>query len=151
MARVPRPIDKRLVSLNQQVGSTQVNLTLFTATFPGTLTGLRWSMSHHVDQAVAASDTCLYWCIYVLREGFNTQTISIGNNSPTMTPEENVMAFGVYAGSILTAVGWVGSESDRGSTKSMRKLQGGDRLMFAAVTVGEAIDECGIIQFFLRT
>ena len=66
-------------------------------------------------------------------------------------PEQNVIAWGV--GNIQDADAGTGPAQQmwEGSTKSMRKLQGGDQLVFAYLSVDQAAIFTGAIQFFCKT
>ena len=44
-AQVRRPIDKELINIGANQGTTQINIILITATFPATITGIRWSLT----------------------------------------------------------------------------------------------------------
>ncbi len=65
-------------------------------------------------------------------------------------PEQNVMVWGFRVIAPFDKVG--SAESWTGSTKIMRKLLGGDQLIFIAVAEGtNTVEVRGGIQFFCRT
>jgi len=143
-----RPIDKSLKVTSLTVAGTQVSTELQPAmTFPGTLTGLRWSLSLYNN--AGTGDTQIVWAIVVVPQGTTASTLSIANSATLYSPEQNVLTFG-YAGS-LTSVG-AQNNMFEGSTKTMRKLKVGDTMVIIAIA--EATNTWnmnGCVQFFLKT
>ncbi len=142
-----RPIDKRLVALNNDgVAATQVNVSMYSATFPGTITGLRWDLEMHQDAGTAGA--ICHWAIVVVRDGITAPSnVAISSAAAFYEPEQDCLAFGV--GSIDNNVQ---SIHFSGSTKTMRKMQGGDQLFF--VILGTATNTMllrGIVQFFIKS
>ncbi len=143
---VARPIDKELKVVNQPTISSQVATTLKTATFPGTIVGLRWSLGAVQD---AGTDiTQLTWAIVVVQDGQTASAISLTDAGDMYTPEQDVLAFGsvVSTGTDLSA------ERIEGTTKTMRKLKQGDVLQLIAIA--EATNTWllfGAVQFFYKT
>ena len=85
-----RPIDKELFSLVQGVPNTnQVDTDLLTASFPGTITGLRWDVSMVNG---AASHDAITWVIIHVPQGDSANAIGTGNGTNIYTPEKNVLA-----------------------------------------------------------
>lgn len=143
-----RPIDKNLFSIHaNNVGPTQIDTVLYTATFPGTLTGLRWNVGFANGAAVTDK---LGWVIVVVPEGDSINAIGVTNGTNIYTPEKQVLAFGsMQAGS----VGTDHVVNIEGSTKTMRKLMAGDKLYFSnKSTTGHADSVCSAsVQFFYKT
>ncbi len=141
-----RPIDKNLKSVAfTTINASQQNVTLFTATFPCTLTGIRWSFDAKADAGTA---TGLHsWVLQVVRDGLAPQTMAISSGADFITPEGNIVAFG----SGLSVGDQGPSKSYDGNTKTMRKMMGGDLLVFSAL--GQATNTTrifGVVQFFCK-
>ncbi len=145
--RSKRPIAKNIISILLATVSTQVNTVLVTNTFPCTITGLRWDIGA-VSDAGTVNGTCS-WAIVKVNDGQAVQNIQGGNGTEFYSPEPDVMAFGrtvMTPANQATTVQWTGS------TKSMRKMQGGDTLQF--ICAGEStntVEVHGAIQFFCMT
>ncbi len=143
-----RPIDKLLVNVvKSNVDATQEITVLTTATFPCTIVGLRWDLTF---ASSAGSALATYaWVIIILRDGSTVSTIAISDAGSLYQPEQDVLAFGRgFNGASALGI----PSKYMGSTKTMRKLMGGDRLQF--VMVGEATNTtacAGCIQFFCKT
>ncbi len=122
----------------------QKNALLMTATFPGTITGLRWDIS-----AVEVTDIIdvVAWTIVVVRDGNSGSAMSVGNATNLYAPEQDVLAFGFSRLQGNDEVErWVGS------TKTMRKLMGGDKLEFLCKNIqGATAHVSGCIQLFYKT
>ncbi len=141
-----RPTDKNLVSiLLSGVDGTQQNTTMTTVTFPCTIVGIRWMLA--VGQFGGSGLSENYWCINVLRDGGTQKAISTSNGSTFFAPESDCL---VYGTSLID--NHADTKIFEGSTKTMRKMMGGDKLIFS--TVGEATNTTvvrGVIQFFCKT
>lgn len=145
-SRTKRPIDKSLISIaKNSVDASQVQTILITATFPCTIVGLRWSLSFTQDGGTG--DAGLQWAVVVVRDGNTADTMSGADAASFYNPEQDVLAFGVGAidnhGNVVTF---------DGNTKTMRKLKGGDQLIF--IQLGNATDTTrsrGVVQFFCKT
>ncbi len=141
-----RSIDKKLIVIGHTTSTTQQVTTLFTATFPCTLTGLRWTISH-VNTAGAVVTTS--WALIIVRDGNVVDTIALSNAASFYNPEQDVLAFGTHTD--LTTATSIGYDV-QGSTKTMRKLMGGDTLQFislaSVVTSGNLV---GVVQLFCKT
>lgn len=145
--RTPRPVDKQLVVVQNLILATQVSQVLHTSTFPCTITGLRWDLEVASDHA--AKDR-LGWAIVIVKDGLSASALSFTGGSDFYTPEQNVLAFGTCALNANTTGD--GSEHYSGSTKTMRKLMGGDQLVFIANGAVAANKELfGVVQFFCKT
>ncbi len=142
-----RPIDKQLIVVNKDgVDATQVTTTLITATFPCTITGLRWQIS--TDRAAGTGTGQFYWAIVLVKDGNSANNLAVSDQATFYKPEQNVLAFGVGA---LEDEG-PDSRLAEGSTKTMRKLMGGDALIF--ITKGVATNTTNfdaIVQFFCKS
>ena len=121
-----RPIDKSLVIVNKTaVDGTQVATTLLTATFPCTVTGIRWSMGAIADAGTAISQ--VRWAIVLVKDGLSASTMASSDGASLYDPEQNVLAFGYAA---LNDAAQGSAMPFQGETKTMRKLMGGDKLQF---------------------
>ncbi len=143
-----RPVDKALINvLKNGVTATQVSTQLVSATFPCTIVGLRWDLSFATDAGTSQGD--YQWAIIILRDGVTVSTMNSSDAGTLYAPEQDVMAFGRG----LTLGSGIGSVAHyMGDTKTMRKLMGGDKLLF--IMLGEATNTqaCrGCIQFFCKT
>lgn len=143
-----RPIDKELKAIQKTVGSSNTSTTLKTTTFPCTLLGIRWVLNG-INTDTAANQH-LYWAIVVVRDGNSVATIGTGDGSDFYTPEQNVLSFGVLAMNDADATGPVVAE-DKGSTKTMRKLMGGDTVELVLRGTSASTTVRGVIQFFCKT
>lgn len=163
---VKRPIDKRIVVCNSGliIGTAQTNSNLYPsgligagATFPGTITGLRWKFE------IASNNTSpqtIFWAIVKLREGVAApSTIGTSDNNSLYNPEQDVMTCGTInigsgggsATSFLSSI-----NVSEGFTKTMRKLMAGDRLVvcYASDTAGAAgvgYFFSGFVEFFFKS
>ena len=141
-----RPVDKQLVVVNKSnVDATQVNTTLVTVTFPCTIVGIRWDLS--VFQQAGTGNTLCAWCINVLRDGGTQKVMSLTDGATFFAPESDCLAYGT--GGIdnnITGLHY------NGSTKTMRKMMGGDKLIFSALGIATNTSTfIGTIQFFCKT
>jgi len=145
-----RPKDKQILGIQyagaNQITTAQRSTSLYTWTFPGTITGLRWSINLY-DSIGTGS---IIWAIMVVRDGVAPDLLAIGVGVASLaTPEQNVLAWG--SGAIIARGD--GSNSvyhAEGTSKGMRKLMGGDQLYFL---VSPTADMTGsklevIVQFF---
>jgi len=143
-----RPIDKSLVYVAKtNLGGSQVTTDLLTATFPCTVTGLRWSLGAIAD--AGSAETSANWAIVVVRDGLSADTLSLTDGASFYNPEQNVLAFGTGA---LGPHDSGYSYQFVGETKTMRKLMGGDKLVFVAL--GQATNTVtikGCVQFFCKS
>lgn len=140
-----RPIDKNIVVINTQADTTQVAVTLITATFPCTATGIRWEIGALNTNALANT---LWWAIVLIKDGSSVPVLSTGNASQFFQPEQNCLSFGH---SSMDLVALSNTTNSSGSTKTMRKLMGGDKLVFLAKAGRSDIEVTGQIQIFCKT
>lgn len=145
-----RPIDKNIISIGHAMGSAQIETVMKTTTFPCTIVGIRWALS--AQATITTGATNVHWAIVVVRDGNSTSIMSAADGTDFYTPEQDVLAFGVSRfpdadlGTGPTVVAW------EGSTKTMRKLMGGDVLNF--ITLGSIAgigSFSGIVQFFCKS
>lgn len=144
-----RPIDKEIIVVNDSsAAGIQENTLLTTATFPCTITGIRWDFG---VLAASAAANCLFWAIVVVKDGDGVNTFATSDASSLYQPEQNVIAFGSGIINSSSAPGGPLVKAWEGSTKSMRKLMAGDQLFFTYIGTGATASWCGAIQFFCKT
>lgn len=143
-----RPIDKALVVVNQSTTGTQQKTDLLTTTFPCTVTGLRWSLTAFGS---ATGEQLLYWAVVIIRDGLSASTIATSDGASLYDPEQNVLAFGVVRLADRDAGAGPICANFEGSTKSMRKMMGGDKLSFISITDGNTINVDGCVQYFCKS
>ncbi len=151
-AFIPRPsrnVEKIITSINQpDVDITQQATTLYTTTFPATVTGLRWSFCLSAGPSATATG-CLYWMIIILRDEDLVNIIGGGDGNPTYQPEQNVLAFGmatVHSTPAATAQFIID-----GKSKTSRKMKSGDKVIFIMRTgsTNSHADLSGMVQMFM--
>lgn len=164
--RAKRPIDKSIVqfAFNHATPNTvQQQFKIYPlgaggATFPGTITGLRWSIQAQPGVLNALNSNSTYYVIVRVRENTAVQPINIAGPTPdTATggslynPEQDVMAAGCLQwGQGTTSVNV--TEGDIGTTKTMRKLMTGDSIHLAVRSVFNV--PCvviGFVEYFYKT
>ncbi len=141
-----RPINKSLVAiLKDTVTATDQTTVIFTATFPCTMVGLRWNLAMY--QNTGTGTAVVNWAIVIVREGFTIPTLTVSDAGTFYSPESDCLVFGV-----ATIYNNTQTKDFNGDTKTMRKMQGGDRLVFIARGIAsETHSVRGIIQFFCKT
>lgn len=148
-----RPIDKSLINVNQAVNNTQSNTSLVTATYPSTITGIRWSITFRAPIGGIANEGG--WALIRVKDGVPPNTMSFTNAATFLEPEQEVIAFGRWAVQDADIATSNGPSIDKieGTTKSMRKLMGGDQIYFSVNgTNAAASTVCNAtIQFFAKT
>ncbi len=145
--RIPkRPVDKQLVFvLHTGLNATQQNTTLITVTFPCTIVGIRWNLSAIQDAGTA--NASIHWCLNILRDGGTQKVMATTDGATFYQPETDCLAFGVASIDNNTV-----TNNWSGSTKTMRKMMGGDKFIFSSVgTTTNTSALRGIIQFFCKT
>jgi len=146
--RKVRPKDKQIV-INSTVtafpSAAQQDFPLYTTTFPATVTGLRWQINFGDTTGM----TIFYWCIYLLRDGVPPGIVT--GTGTLFTPEQNVLAWGTGMTENKNNGESPSIYKDRGQSKGMRKMMGGDRLMFSytASSFVTAAKMSSCFQFFL--
>lgn len=150
-ARAKRPIDKNLVNVNVTVtDSTQTSVDLYSADFPGTMTGLRWTVS--AINLLNTNAYRIYWAIVVSGDGVGATTMTTSSAGKFYVPERNCLAFGCSYIEPRDASRGPAIVNFEGSTKTMRKFSNGDKLHFIALSDGtNAVGVTGIVQFFMKT
>jgi len=147
--RTRRPVDKQIITISKEgVTGTGFTTTLFTATFPCTIQGLRIDLN--VVQDAGTSPGGYTWVIIILRDGMTQGTVATGDASVLYAPEQDVLMFGKGKGR-SNAVG-MNNQYRQLSTKTMRKFMGGDKLVF--IGFGETTNTSafgGAVQFFCKT
>lgn len=115
------------------------------ATQPGTITGLRWDLSFN---ATTAGAQCEYvWAIVKLKAGVATPQLALTDGANIASDLQSVIAFGSGI-----ARGQLEIPEEHGSTKSMRKMYNGDKLLFIIKGFGvSSLSPRGTVQFFYRT
>jgi len=149
--KAKRPIDKKLTNIiaNAVVAAQQETILYPAATFPGTITGMRWSLTISAG-AGSTGQATVKWAIVIVPAGTTQITINMGTTNSLYDPEQFVMAFGSYTTPDGTAGGT--PQQFEGQTKAMRKLKAGDRLSFLTLGVAsEPVNIGGTVQFFYKT
>jgi len=147
-SRAKRAIDKVQIAIDHAaISGTQVQTLLINATFPCTITGLRWDLSF---RQTAGTDLCeISWAIVLVKEGQSADTMIRTNGVAFYNPEQNCLVFGtqyIFNGNTLGM-----TKHADGATKTMRKLMVGDQLVF--IFRGTTTDHAGVmgvIQFFCK-
>lgn len=134
-----------------------MNEDLYTATYPVTISGLRWQLNFSPYITNMVNINCVYgWILYVLEEGEQYKEIALSNGNDGVVNytagEQNVICWGkgFCMGNDIAR--------DADATKSMRKLQSGDRLVLSIKWGTGNIDQSpdpppgitfsGVVQFF---
>jgi hypothetical protein len=148
--RAKRPIDKSLtnVIINNLINAKQDVDLKDAATFPGTITGLRWSLTVVRSGGTATTFGHFKWAIVIVPAGTTISTINMSSAGSMYDPEQNVLAFG--CGCTWSSAG-ENPLMFEGTTKAMRKLKAGDKLVFTCFgTATERHDLAGTVQFFYK-
>lgn len=141
-----RPIDKLLINISKDgLANSQTQTILTTATFPCTVVGLRWDIV--MAQDAGTGNAFVKWAIVVVRDGNAASTLATSDGSDTYTPEQDVMTYGQVAIDNNTE-----AYRNSGTTKTMRKLMGGDLLIFIALgSATNTVAVRGVVQLFCKT
>ena len=148
-----RPIDKALTAISlDDITATQKSTVLLAPVSACTALGIRWSLFVQGDAGTVGVPHDFRWAIIRLADGFTANTINGTDAGSFYDPEQDVLAFGVGT-SFTSATANVGHDTPtwNGSTKSMRKLLVGDRIIF--ICKGEATNTVkvrGVIQLFCK-
>lgn len=143
-----RPIDKSLIYVSQSLNTTQQSTTLTTTTFPCTITGIRWSLA---GQNTTTANQTVRWAIVLVKDGLSASTMAASDASDFYTPEQNVLAFGVFKMTDSDAGGGPSAYNFEGSTKTMRKMMAGDVLQLITDASSTAGNFEGVVQFFCKS
>lgn len=141
-----RPTDKGLVASAHSLTTAQKSTTLITATFPCTFTGLRWELS--AVNTTAGADV-VFWAIVLVKDGNAAGTMGSSDAAPFYNPEQNVLAFGQTR--LGLPANGEGNAQWSGSTKTMRKLMGGDKVLLIVNNATATVSFNGVVQFFCKT
>ncbi len=154
----PRPISKSMIAFSQPIGNntTTQEINLFITTFPCTVTGLRWELNSPMESTNFTEEGYFSWAIVVVKEGNDANSLPSGAITSGLSfynPEQNVLAAGmgypVPQQSTAYSLQW------DGKTKTMRKLQTGDRLvlLYSKGEIDTTSDAFfgGIVQFFTKS
>lgn len=145
-----RPIDKNIVGIALLATTSQVQTILQTQTFPGTVVGIRWDIALRNNHA--SVNDFVKWAIVIVRDGNSASTLAGGNAAELYQPEQDVLTWGYHWLSDPDSGSGPETAHISGETKTMRKLMGGDQLMF--IILGGAVDAVqvrGAVQFFIKT
>ncbi len=152
----PRPITKSLLFFYDQISGAQSEKTLTLATFPCTLTGLRWDLSTPLSSTDTTTFHYMNWAIVIVKQGNDANDLLTAEQTePAILyePEQNVLATGMMTPGLAGSSNTGGTF--RGSTKTMRKLQQGDRIVIIfRLGGGTDLNELqfgGTIQFFCKS
>ena len=141
-----RPRDKTIQTVLLTTSTTQQDNTLVTADGPCTIQGLRWQFNF--SGPTTSADTC-YWAIYRLKEGYSIPTMDLTNGNQLIEPEQEVITWGTLRTLDRDAGTGPGVLHQEGSTKSMRKLMKGDRLILSVLAGSAASGRFdGAVQYF---
>ncbi len=140
-----RPIDKVITVINHaNTTSADVNTQLYLATYPSTMTGLRWDLSFFQGSGTAV---CTWvWAIIYLRQGETLDTLTFSDQVTLYEPEQSCLTwgFGIIDASTQT-------KRHHGSTKTMRKMQVGDTIEFIIKgVVNDGVSTRGAVQMFQK-
>lgn len=146
-----RPIQKHIHVINMTLQqATQSENTILSTTFPCTLDGIRWFIRCRQISDAQVTST-IAWAIVVCRNTEAPNTLQ--QSGELYVPQENVIAWGCF---LLPTNGehenYFIAQKCNGHTKTMRKLQTGDELIFIAYLTNELGDAIiyGAIQYFLK-
>lgn len=144
-----RPIDKQLIVINKALAlGVQADTNLITATFPCTITGIRWSLGAFGN---AGGPSQVYWAIVLIKDGNAISNFATSDAASFYQPEQDVLAFGFGHTADIDAGAGNAQSHWEGSTKTMRKLMGGDSLAVVMISNGSLATFDGIVQFFCKT
>ncbi len=91
----------------------------------------------------------IVWALSVVRQGDTPGTLSLGDNTNLYTPEVNCLTYGIHEMQVAATQIAI---TDMGSTKTMRKMMGGDILVLSMQgknATAKGLLAC--IQFFCKT
>ena len=140
-----RPIDKVMTIVAQSgVDSTDVTTTVYTCTYPCTMTGLRWNLAF--AQSAGTVWCHFVWAIIYLREGETIDGLSFGDGLTFYKPESSVLTYGYN-----TIFNHTQTKLMEGTTKTMRKMQVGDSIQFLMRGITTETSEVrGCVQLFVK-
>ncbi len=141
-----RPTDKKIIVISKAtVNATDETTVLITATFPCTIQGLRWGVT--VVQDGGTGNANFWWAIVILRDGLTQPTIVSSDGGTFYSPEQDCI---VWETGIIDNN--VHGMHFAGTTKSMRKLAGGDEIKFLVKgSATNTIKLIAVVQFFCKS
>lgn len=147
-SRAKRSIDKVMISVSHGgIDGTQVQTQLISATFPCTVTGIRWNLAFTQSAGTGQSEAT--WAIVLVKEGQTADAMVRTNGVQFYNPEQNCLVFGTEL--IHNGLTHGITKKAEGTTKTMRKLMIGDDILF--IFRGTTTDTAGVegvIQFFCK-
>ena len=91
----PRPIDKQISYVaDADLDATQQASTIYTATFPCTLVGLRWTI---YAMTSSSANNVAAWAIVKVDDGETATALTFTPNASLYAPERDVFKFGNIA------------------------------------------------------
>jgi len=150
-----RPLDKQCLQIDGVASATNLatlnnTVLLYTATFPCTVTGIRYDETINI----AAGNTRGVTMIVIVRDGLALPaSLGVGTAlTPLFTPEQNILVARTW-GALKGAADQVAQTLIKGKTKTMRKLMGGDKLylLHQGCTGAGDVGFNTIVQFFLKS
>ena len=146
----PRPIDKRIIVVDQAIVASQTSTTIFTSAFPCTIVGIRWSLNMRTDLASSFSE--MVWAIVMVEDGDTVGALSRVDGADFYTPEQNCLVFSAGSFPDNDAGNGPNTRHWEDSTKTMRKFKVGDQLRVIALGLAASQEEFfGVVQFFCKT
>ncbi len=143
-----RAVQKEVITVQKAaVDGSQSSTTIFTATVPGTMEGLRWDIAAMQD--AGTGNTTMRWAIVLVKSGDSANNISATDAATFYSPEGNLLVSGLH---IQSGIDINTPNSEKGSTKTRRKMMAGDTIqmiMVAAATNTWAVS--GIVQMFYKS
>ena len=146
-----RPIDKKLLVVNKAnvVGSNQ-SLDLLAPTSPCTVCGIRWSLMAGPNGGTSGNQHDFQWAIVLLPDGNTVDNPATVDGQIMYQPEQHVLAFGSSSSDGTAFVSQEGQHFE-GTSKSMRKLKEGDKVVFVCRGVAtEPSRIFGTVQVFCK-
>ena len=143
--KAKRPIDKRIITLSQNMDNSQDNVTLFTCTFPCTLLGLRVNIASEISTVNTNWGLAV---ISVVQDGTTPGAIDLTTGNSSYEPEQNVMWGGVFPGyAVHVQAAWYPDV-----IKTKRKMKVGDSLVLSCLGAGANVQVLrGMITYFIMT
>lgn len=143
-----RPIEKVLQNFASATTTGGAAVALFggVTSFPGTWSGFRWNVN-----VLGTGADHIQWVICKVRDGLapnniNQYTITPATVNTMQAPEVDVIAWGA-----LSCTAAMPNMMQEGSTKSMRKMNKGDQIMFLYRSLAGASQITLNIQAFYKT
>lgn len=148
--RSARPINKEIVGIvNTASSAAQSEQQVWITTYPATIVGIRWEMS--AISNIPSTNTS-WWALVVVREGDTPNIAGLGPGTTLYKPEQDVMTWDIMTLASNTSTAGPVTHHQSGSTKTMRRLQGGDKIVF--ITDADQVNATlykGFFQFFIKS